>query len=375
MAEQVLFAGVGDVVVNRADPDEAFVPIAPLLASADLVFGNCEAPCSTLGEPSPSVSAAACRGAPAGLAAMARAGFDAMGFCSNHCLDYGYAAAFETVEGLARNGVKAVGFGADLAAARAPAILEVKGVKVGFLAYTTVAPAGYGAADGKPGCATLRVHTVFEYFHEHQPGTDGSVLTIADPRDVAAMQDAIAALKREADVVVVSLHWGVHVKPVLLADYEMQVGRAAIDAGADLVLGHHQHIPKAIEVYKGRAIFHGLGNFVFDLGLEDLPPALLAKLAARSGPPQAAGKTPARPWAFSEDCRQTLVVLARLGKDGVAEVGYRPCLINTLGQPTPLLRGEADFQRIAAYVEQVTREAGFETRFTVTGDEVRVETG
>jgi len=374
MAEQILFAGVGDVVINREDPDEAFAQIAPLLQAADLAFGNCEAPCSRLGEPAPSVSGAACRSDPRAPAAMARAGFDAMGFCSNHCLDYGYAAALETTKALADQGVSPVGFGADLAAARAPVILEVKGVKVGLLAYTTVAPAGYGAAEGKPGCATLRAHTVFEYFHESQPGTAGAVLTIADPRDVAAMQDAIAELRRAADVVVVSIHWGIHVKPVQLADYETQVGRAAIDAGADLVLGHHQHIPKAVAVYKGKAIFHGVGNFVFDLGLEDLPPAMVAKLVARSGPLQASGKVHARPWAFSDDCRQTMIVLARMGTDGVASVGYQPCLINALGQPTALKAGEADFDRIAAYVEQVTRDAGFDTRFRVVGDEVRIET-
>jgi poly-gamma-glutamate synthesis protein (capsule biosynthesis protein) len=364
MAEQILFAGVGDVVVNRDDPDEAFAAVTPLLQAADLVFGNCEVPCSRQGERVPSVTSVHCRSAPEGLGAMARAGFDAMGFCSNHCLDYGYAAAFETVEGLARNGIKATGFGADLVAARTPAILDAKGVKVGFLAYTTVAPAGYGAADGRPGCATLRIHTVFEYFQECQPGTAGSVLTIADPRDVAAMQDAIAALKRQVDIVVVSAHWGL----------ETQVGRAAIDAGADLVLGHHHHVLKAVEVYKSKAIFHGLGNFVFDLGVDDLPPALIARLVARSGPLQAAGEKSARPWAFSEVSRQTMVVLARMGRDGVASIGYRPCLINTLGQPVPLASGEPDFDRVVAYVEQASREAGFDTRFEVEGDEVRIET-
>jgi poly-gamma-glutamate capsule biosynthesis protein CapA/YwtB (metallophosphatase superfamily) len=278
----------------------------------------------------PSLTSTHCRGAPEGLGAMARAGLDVMGFCSNHCLDYGYTAAFETVEGLARNGIKATGFGSDLAAARAPAILDVKGVKVGFLAYTTVAPPGYGAADGRPGCATLRVHTIFENFQEGQPGTAGSVLTIADPRDVAAMQDAVAAVKRQVDIVVVSVHWGI----------EMQVGRAAIDAGADLVLGHHHHILKAVEIYKSKAIFHGLGNFVFDLGIEDLPPALVARLVARSGPLEAAGQKPARPWAFSEASRQTMVVLARMGRDGVA-----PALPHQYSWPAGAARvGRAGFR-------------------------------
>lgn len=111
----------------------------------------------------------------------------------------------------------------------------------------------------------MKIHSHFEARLPYMPGSDGRVTTSAAARDIAGIQDAIMRLKESVDVVVVGFHWGLTVEPVTLADYESQLGRAAIDAGADLVLGHHQHILKAIEVYKGRFIFHGLGNFVFDL--------------------------------------------------------------------------------------------------------------
>jgi hypothetical protein len=74
----------------------------------------------------------------------------------------------------------------------------------------------------------------------------------------------IAAARANCDVVIVSIHWGIHMLPAVLTTYERELAHAFIDAGAGAVLGHHQHIIKGVEVYRGRPIFYGLGNFVLD---------------------------------------------------------------------------------------------------------------
>ena len=89
------------------------------------------------------------------------------------------------------------------------------------------------------------------------------------------------------------MHWGIHFAPVEVAQYEPELGRAAIDAGADLVLGHHQHILKGIEVYRGKVIFHGLANFVMDVYMKALAghPAVKEMQDSSPSTPSATART------------------------------------------------------------------------------------
>ena len=88
------------------------------------------------------------------------------------------------------------------------------------------------------------------------------VVTTPDEQDLAALIADVRAAKQAADKVVLSLHWGVHFVPRLIADYQRTVAHAAFDAGADLILGHHAHVPKAIEVHDGKTCFYSLSNFI-----------------------------------------------------------------------------------------------------------------
>ena len=85
------------------------------------------------------------------------------------------------------------------------------------------------------------------------------------PDDLAAMQADIRAARELADVVLVSHHWGIHFVRAVIADYQREVARAAVDAGADAVLGHHAHILKGIESIEGKPVFYSLCNFATDL--------------------------------------------------------------------------------------------------------------
>ena len=164
------------------------------------------------------------------------AGLDWVSLANNHIRDAGASGLLQTIGNLDRRGIAHSGAGRDLAAARKPAILVAGGVRVAFLGYDTIAPS-YAAGAGRAGSA---------------------------PMSVAALRRDVAATRAAgAEVVVVYPHWGVEYT-ARTTSLQRALGRAAIDAGADLVIGNHPHWVGAMEVYRGRPIWYALGNFVFD---------------------------------------------------------------------------------------------------------------
>ena len=95
------------------------------------------------------------------------------------------------------------------------------------------------------------------------PGLPPQIITWADKQYLRWFADDIAALRAQADIVVASCHWGVG-REVL--QYMTEIGHAAIDAGADIVIGHGPHYSLPVEVYRGKPIFYGLGSFSFHTG-------------------------------------------------------------------------------------------------------------
>jgi Bacterial capsule synthesis protein PGA_cap len=170
------------------------------------------------------------------IAGLANAGIDWVGLANNHIRDAGGPGILQTIANLKRYGIRSSGAGKDLKAARTPAILAAGGVKVAFLAYDTIAKA-YGASGGRAGSAQMS--------------------------PAALRADVAAARKAGAQVVIVFPHWGTEYDPTPFGG-QQALARAAIDAGADMVIGNHAHWAGAVEVYKGRPIWYALGNFVFD---------------------------------------------------------------------------------------------------------------
>jgi poly-gamma-glutamate synthesis protein (capsule biosynthesis protein) len=167
---------------------------------------------------------------------LANAGIDYVGVANNHIGDAGRAGILQTIANLKANGIASSGAGKNVAAAHKPALLEAGGVKVGILAYDTIAKY-YGAGSAKAGSALLSAS--------------------------ALKKDIAAARKAGADVVIVFPHWGTEYDPTPFKG-QQALARAAIDAGADMVIGNHAHWAGALETYKGRPIWYALGNFVFD---------------------------------------------------------------------------------------------------------------
>jgi poly-gamma-glutamate capsule biosynthesis protein CapA/YwtB (metallophosphatase superfamily) len=361
--DAVTLLAVGDLILDEPDPDSFFAPSAPLLASADLAIGHVEVPHTDRGEES-GTDVPAPPAPVAHLAALARAGFGVATLAGNHIADQGRAGITDTVAELRRLGLATAGAGPDLPAARAPAVVERNGLRIGVLSYNCVGPRESWATSAKAGCAYVRVLTHYELDHA-SPGGPPEIFTFATPASLAAMASDVAALAVSADVVVVALHKGVGHTPAAIADYEGQVARAAVDAGAHVVLGHHAHIMRGIEVHRGRPIFHGLGNFVTvtrALAVEDNASPERLAWARRRRELFGFEPDPDMPtYPFHPESRHTIVARIVVGREGVREAGFVPCWIDGAARPVPCAPGEG--AATVAYVERITAAAGLRTRF------------
>jgi poly-gamma-glutamate synthesis protein (capsule biosynthesis protein) len=279
---EVTLAAVGDILLARHvaeamaahhDPNYPFLGMHDLLRAADVAFGNLEGPI-TSGAAVKSKEMVF-RADPGVERALKDAGFAVLSVANNHTPDHGAKGITDTLSALKAVGIEAVGLGADSDEAARPVILTRNGLRIAFLAYNdpSVVPRRYGAG-------------------AHHPGTN---LADADKvrRDVAAVRSA-------ADVVIVSMHHGWEYRQS--NPYQAKFARAAIDAGADLVIGHHPHVVQRVEQYRGKYIVYSLGNFVFDQ-------------------------------TFSDAVQEGVILRARLSKAGVTGLQFLPFRIHNASQP------------------------------------------
>ena len=261
---------VGDVNLRHvADPRRPFELVAPTFHDADLVFGNLEGCLYDSDEQVPYKRGWYHAGT-SGAEAIRLGGFHAVG-CANN-VNYGADAIIATLARLDEMGIAHTGAGIDKASAREPVLIERDGVRFGFLQYTSVFwPIGHEASDGSPGVAAMKAHTAYQPNPRiaEMPGGPPTVVTWPDTEYLREFKQDIDTLRDRVDVLVVSCHWGISGSDEA-AQYQTALGHAAIDAGADLVMGHGPHVIQAVEVHNGKPIFHSLGNFHF--GSEVVPP-------------------------------------------------------------------------------------------------------
>jgi len=263
------FVGAGDLLIVKSDPDAMLAPVAGFLQGADVTYLNLEGPITDQGERNPALAgiANAIRSQPGTAAALKRAGVDVVSLANNHTMDYRAEGLDQTLDLLDGEGIARCGGGRNRVEARKPTYLEAKGLKIGFLSYTSVCPPGYAAPEDGHGAAYVRVKTSYDGNIRLvlQPGSPMRISTTPDPKDLAEVVAEVKAARAECDALVVAWHWGVSDRWGKTSEYQHICGRAVIDAGADLVLGNHAHMLLGVEFYKGRAIFHSLGNFAFDM--------------------------------------------------------------------------------------------------------------
>jgi poly-gamma-glutamate synthesis protein (capsule biosynthesis protein) len=245
-ATEISLLSVGDITIGREltftietkGADSLFAGTVDLLKNADITVGTLESSISDRGEPK-FESEYAFRAVPDAARGLANAGFDVLSLATPHIMDYGSAALEDTIKFLSQYNVSTVGAGSYLHEARQPAILTLKNTKVAFLAYYHTSQYGISYAD------------------EEHPGPMLASFSL--------MQQDIAQAAKEADIVVVFIHWGVIQSKNIITARQQFFAHSIIDFGADVVLGQQLHVLKGIEIYQGKAIVYSLADFIFEL--------------------------------------------------------------------------------------------------------------
>lgn len=325
VAEEMTLMAVGDILPHA--PWQSFESpvttmmkdVTPILFDADVVVGNLESPLTARTESAPARSTLAVRDkrefmykteSPDAAQGLRDAGFTVLSLANNHMLDYQAGGMLDTVDALRKAGVCVTGAGEDAAAAFRPGVVSIKGRDIVFLSASDVVPKPSWAEAGRPGIASMKDEGPF-------------IKRVSDLR--AAYPDAL---------VVLCLHWGV--EATLTPSYRQKsLARKLIDAGADVILGHHPHRLQGVELYKGRPIFYSLGNFQFD-AKTPADESMIARLTYRDGSREPSGIT------------------------------VIPVLIEPGGFPRPLGPDEAGYAKILSGLDALCRPFGR----TLAGEEV-----
>ena len=239
MTRPFRLSAVGDLAFEGPAADrpslDHFAAVTGVFQRADLVVGNLE--CALTDGGVPIAGKCTLRGTPGWAAVLKRAGLGVVSLANNHVMDYGWAGLADTMAALDQAGIKYAGAGRDRREACAPLLVTAAGRTIAFLARSAViVSAPTYAGEAEPGVAFL------------------------DPEETLA---AIRSSRATADLVVLLVHWGVEEYAYPSAT-QRKLAKQFIDAGADVILGHHPHVLQGIEEYGAGLVAYSLGNFLFD---------------------------------------------------------------------------------------------------------------
>lgn len=360
----VLIGMVGDLLINRAEPNEPLDQVLPLLAAPDMMFGNLEACFTDDPHPAPSGATPLYPGSH-NLEVFGRAGFTVLSLANNHMVDAGHAAMLDNITRLRAQGVQTAGAGSNLADARRPALVTAADLTIGLVARASVFPMGYEARSNVPGIAPMRAYDLWRPFLDNYyiPGVPPRAQTVPDEGDLANLAADLAEARSRSDLVFASYHWGDMLRPYHLSDHERRTAHWSIDNGADMVIGHHHHALRGMEWYRGKPIFYGLGHFVFDALLEVSDEAKVMI----GTEPDGYGIFPREGWPFlplHPDTRMTLFAYALANRAGVHDIGFLPCRLRPDGRVEPVRRDSPEGEEVVAYVERCNTSQGLNARLT-----------
>lgn len=262
----VVLAAAGDVMFDRGvrsamavhGADWPLSAVADAFRGAGIGFVNLETALATSGERIPG-KGIWFRSDPSFAGKLRGAGVNIVSLANNHALDYGRDAFAATIDALDAAGVAVSGGGRNMQEARRPAIVRSGGITVAFLSYSELAP-------------------VFWSWSNPQTFMAGPATPGIPGWNVEQILSEIRRTKSMCHHVVVSFHWGDEYSRIP-HERQVKLGRAAIDAGASVVLGHHPHVLQPVEVYHSGVIFYSLGNFVFDQKRAYTRDSIIARLA------------------------------------------------------------------------------------------------
>ncbi len=346
---QLLAVGDLQVMAREIAPD-LFEHVTADLTRADISFGNCEWPyAEEAGDTHPveahinddfEAADLFAPGHPDAIRLMGESGFNVMSVANNHTMHGGYRAFLRTLSLLQESGVAPVGGGADIVAARRPAVIERKGCRVAFLACTSGFLPGAHAGKRTPGIVPLRRHSYFENPAWEQWGIEPDIRTLANREDLAALCASIAEARMAADVVVISCHWGILEDVVKIGEYQREAARAMIDAGADLIVSQGPLAIKGFEVYRGKAVLYSLGKFI------------MVSPWMASEPPSGISAP------ILDEARRGLAASVTIQDGAITEVTLVPVSTDERRRPIFLTRDHGQFASTLADVAERTRAAG-----------------
>jgi len=252
-AGDIMLSGSSIPVLEKKGYDFAFSDesLAKLIKTADISVANLEYPITKKGKPHKDKKFVF-KGSVKSFRAIKDAGFDMLCLANNHIMDYGEKGLSSTLQVCRKYGMICTGAGENLSQACNTGIIERRGIRVALLSYSMTFPKEYWATDETPGTAY------------------GDKLTVVED---------IALARQIADIVMVGFHWGAELmtepKP-----YQVEMAHLAVESGADIVMGHHPHVPQGIEIYKGRPVFYSLGNYAFGSYSKNSPVSFIARITA-----------------------------------------------------------------------------------------------
>lgn len=376
--EKISIAMTGDLILDEPGTiEEFFAPVMPVLNAQDIMAGHIETPHTTFERAEPScIDIQAPPSNPEHLNPL-KGVFDVVSCASNHSYDCGPNGILDTISKLDELGIPHCGTGKNIYEAKKPVYLDCKGIKVGFISYNLTGPKLGWAMSQKPGTNHVKVETAYIPNFD-MPGGSCRTKTWIEPADEEQFKNEVKELKANCDVAVILAHIGIGGDIPKLCDYEPQFTHGCIDAGADIVFCHHHHILKGVEVYKGKPIYHGLGNFVcatyaMTAGKNDTP-EMIAYLKVREKEGRGGGHYKVDFYPWSELSRLTGLAQVYIDKEGNCENYFIPCYIEDDGSVTPRSRDNGG-QAVFDFLKKQTDGAflGAELSWTEDGNKIVVK--
>lgn len=265
MAPLTLVLG-GDILPTRrlVDPPASAKRVYDRVRAADFAVANFEMPLTREGTPIQKLLNI--RADPDIAADAPSLGFAALTLANNHAVDYGWPALEATGSLLRGQGLTVIGAGSTRDEAAALSLHEAAGRRVGVIAFSCLTPTGMSAGPDRPGISPLHIETAYEidpWYQMEEPGDPSAVTIRTRVRrdDQLWAEDLVRKARGDCDLLIVTMHWGFG-SGETLAEYQEPLGRALIDAGADVIHGHHPHAVHPVGFHRGKPILFGLGTFI-----------------------------------------------------------------------------------------------------------------
>lgn len=234
----------GDILLDRGVAeyldkngyDYPYTEVKEEITKGDIAYANLECPLTESGNAVLKRPDLIFRGSILNGTALKNTGFDLLNLANNHTMDQGREGLIDTIKVLESSGIRSVGAGNTRSEARKPVFFMRGNARIGFLSYSDFPPEGYMYDEEK--------------------------VDVARP-DIKSLGEEIRSAREQCDFLVVSFHWGKEFD-CYPSSSQQETAHAAVEKGADIIIGHHPHLLQSVEEYKGKLIFYSLGNFVFD---------------------------------------------------------------------------------------------------------------